>query len=73
MKNIEFLLGKFGPLVPLNDVASIFHADRDALRGSLKRKSGLGAILEPAKVKMGRRIYFKSLILADILDSRGGG
>ncbi|MDP2199936.1 MAG: hypothetical protein Q8K01_15235 [Sulfurimicrobium sp.] len=72
MTNSEFLFEKYGPLVPLADVVEIFHADLAALRGALKRKSGLGAILEPAKVKMGRRIYFKSLILADILDSRGG-
>lgn len=72
MTTLEFLLKKFGPLVPLAGVAEIFHRDVDSLRQQVAREEGLGALLAPAKWRRGRGIFFKSLILADILDAADG-
>lgn len=72
MTTAEFLLKKFGLLATLDDVAALFKADADGLRQAVARKSpGLGATLAPAKTKKGRRIFFKSLILAEIIDREG--
>lgn len=62
MKTEEFLLGRFGPLMSIADgVRVAMYSD-----GDLSRR------LRPTTLRVGRRVYFRTLQLKDALDLDGG-
>lgn len=69
MSNTEiFLLEKFGPLISLEQLAGLLHRSTDGLRLSLRQEGELASKFNPARKKIGRRVYFRSALVAPVLD-----
>lgn len=65
-----YLLEKFGPLLSLLQLAEVLHRSSDGLRLSLSQQDGeLSKKFNPARKKIGRRVYFRSSLVAKALDS----
>jgi len=65
----EVLVSKHGPLMKIDEVASLFHKSTDAIRIILSRDSSLSRSLNEAKNRYGRRIYFRTEKIADVVDN----
>lgn len=57
-------------LLSLEQVAEQLHRSKDGLRITLRGNSALAAKLNSGKVRLGRRLYFKSQAVADLLDGQ---
>lgn len=60
MTTEEYLLGRFGPLMSLADVAKILGRSVDGMRVSLYSNSETSRLLRPTMVRVGRRVYFRT-------------
>jgi hypothetical protein len=65
----DFLLQKYGPLLSLVDLASLLSRSVNGLRLSLANDSEMAKKFNPARKKIGRRVYFSSAKIGQILDS----
>ena len=65
---LDFLYQKYGPLMSLDALATIFDRSREGLRVSLTSKSEFADAINGAKRKCGRRLYFRSTDIAKIID-----
>jgi hypothetical protein len=61
------LIERYGPLLTLYDVAQILRRSPDGLRVSLCRQNEVSEILNPAKKKIGKRIYFHTSAVAELI------
>jgi len=67
--NIErSLIERYGPLLTLSDVAAILRRSPDGLRVSLGRENEVSKKLNPAKKKIGRRVYFRVSAVAELIE-----
>ncbi|RTB35165.1 DNA-binding protein [Pseudomonas aeruginosa] len=66
----ETLLNRYGgsPLLSLEQLAEVLHRSKNGLRISLSGDNELSAKLRPGKVKIGRRIYFKTAAVARVIE-----
>lgn len=66
----ETLLNRYGgsPLLSLEQLAEILHRSKDGLRISLSNDNELSQKLRPCRVKIGRRIYFKTAAVARVIE-----
>lgn len=63
------LLEKYGPLLSLEQLASLFDRSTDGLRLTLRDcGNDLSQRVNPARRKIGRRVYFKSSLIAAVID-----
>lgn len=67
-----FLLEKYGPLLSLGQLASLLNRSADGLRLSLRQNGELSQKFNPARKKIGRRVYFRSALIAQVLDEEEG-
>lgn len=63
------LIDRYGPLLTLSDVAEILRRSPDGLRVSLGRENEVSEKLNPAKKKIGRRVYFRVSAVAELIKS----
>ena len=63
------LFDRYGPLLTLSNVAEVLNRSPDGLRVSLGRNNELSEKLNPAKKKIGRRIYFQVSAVAELIQS----
>lgn len=68
MNYFDYLLSQYGPLMTLNDVAEVLKRSPQGLRVSCYRDYEFSHALNAAKVRYGRRVYFKSDLIAKLLD-----
>jgi len=68
----NFLLQKYGPLLSLAQLATVLDRSADGLRLSLRQNSELSRKFNPARKKIGRRVYFRSALVAQVLDEVEG-
>lgn len=68
MNTDEFLLGRFGPLMSLTDVAGILGRSPDGVRTALYSDNETSRRLKPTMLRVGRRVYFRTLQVKDALD-----
>lgn len=69
MTTEEILLNQYrSPLLTLTQLAHILNRSPDGLRISLSNKSPVSAELNAARVKIGRRVFFKTVQIARIID-----
>lgn len=61
MNTDEFLLGRFGSLMSIADVASILGRSPDGVRVALYSDSDMSRRLKPTMLRVGRRVYFRTL------------
>lgn len=65
----RFLLEKYGPLLSLIQLAGLLDRSVDGLRLSLSHEGEMSKKFNPARKKIGRRVYFRSSLIAPILDA----
>jgi hypothetical protein len=73
MNTEQLLLEKFegAPLLSIEQVAIVLHRSKDGLRISLSGNSELAQKLRHTRLKIGRRIYFKTAEIARLIDEAG--
>lgn len=68
----EFLLKNYGPLLTINQLAEVLSRSADGLRQSLGRKCDWSLGINAARVKVGKRIYFRTVEIAKVFDGGSG-
>jgi hypothetical protein len=68
MTTEDYLLQRFGPLMSLNNLANILGRSSESIRIGLYSESKLSDKLRPTVVRVGRRIYFRTMQLSTALE-----
>jgi hypothetical protein len=69
MRTEEILVDRFGPLITLSQLAGLLDRSPDGLRLTLSADTDLARALNPAKVKLGRRVYFRTTLVSQAIDA----
>lgn len=64
----QLLTEKYGPLLTLTELADILDRSREGLRLTLRGDSELAKQLGAARLKIGRRVHFKTAVVANVID-----
>lgn len=65
----ESLLSKYGPLLTMPQLADLLHRSPDGLRIALQSRQPYTEEINKAKLKIGRRVYFRASQIAELLNS----
>ncbi len=68
MTTVEHLINTYGPLLTLSEVASLFDRSPEGLRITIRGDNPLGRQLLSARIKIGRRVHFKTTVIAKLVD-----
>lgn len=63
----EALLHRYGPLLSIKQLAAVMDRSPDGLRISLRTASEWSAKINASRLKIGRRVYFRTSQLAQLL------
>jgi len=63
----ETLLQSFGPLLSISQLADILDRSPEGLRISLRNSSEWATRINQARLKIGRRVYFRTSEIAEVL------
>jgi hypothetical protein len=66
----EVLVKQYGPLLSLEDLAIILDRSPDGLRISLRSSGEWVSQINAARLRLGRRVYFRTSEIANVLDAR---
>jgi hypothetical protein len=66
----EILVKEYGPLMSLSELAMILDRTPAGLRSSLRSSGDWINGINAARLRLGRRIYFKTSEIANVLDAR---
>ena len=66
----EILVKEYGPLMSLSELAMILDRTPAGLRSSLRSSGDWIDGINAARLRLGRRIYFKTSEIANVLDAR---
>lgn len=61
MTTEEYLLDRFGPLMSLGDIAQLLQRSPDGVRVALYSDTEVSRKLKPTMLRVGRRVYFRTL------------
>lgn len=64
----QILVTKYGALLTLSQVAELLNRSADGLRMTLRGSSDFAKKMQPARRKIGRRLYFKAVDVAKLID-----
>lgn len=67
METRSALEQQFGVLMTLDQLAKLLDRSREGLRITMHGNSDLAMQLQSARIKIGRRIHFKTAVIAKIL------
>jgi hypothetical protein len=65
---LEFLQDSYGPLMSMEALAKTLDRSKEGLRVGLSSESDLSKAINSAKKKIGRRVYFKTEVIASLID-----
>lgn len=65
----SYLLEKYGPLLSLEQLAGLLDRSVDGFRLTLAQDGEIATKFNPARKKIGRRVYFRSSMVAQVLDA----
>lgn len=70
MSTEELILSRYNgaPLLSLEQLAELLHRSKDGLRITLSSDSDLSRRIRPCRIKIGRRMYFKTTEVARLID-----
>lgn len=69
MKTTEdYLYEKYGPLMSMDALATTFDRSKEGMRVSLHSDSEFSKAINSTRKKCGRRVYFKVVDIAKIID-----
>ncbi|KES23867.1 hypothetical protein [Pseudomonas sp. AAC] len=63
----QHLLETYGPLLTLEQLAQLLHRSPGGLRFSLTTQSAFARQINATKVRLGRRVYFRTCDMATIM------
>jgi hypothetical protein len=63
----DSLLQRFGPLLSIAQLASVLDRSPDGLRISLRATSKWAERINKTRLKIGRRVYFRTSQIAEVL------
>ena len=63
----EALIRKYGPLLSFADLAEVLHRSPEALRITLRSSNDWVTRINTARLRIGRRVYFRSSEIAVVL------
>lgn len=69
MSTLDLILTRYGIFMTVADVADLLKKSVNSLRVSLARNDELGSSLKLAMLKKGRKVYFESVKVAQILST----
>lgn len=69
MSTEELLLGKYGPLLSVAHLAAVLDRSPEGLRVSLRTDSAWSSQINATRLKIGRRVYFRTTEIAKILSA----
>lgn len=67
----QALVSRYGPLLSLTQLADLLHRSPDGLRIALSGTQSYAARINEARVKIGRRVYFRTGEIATYLATAG--
>ncbi|HPH05745.1 MAG TPA: DNA-binding protein [Methylotenera sp.] len=68
MTTEEALMKQYGILISMKDCAELLGRSTEGLRVTLCRNTSMAEKFKKARVKLGRRVMFKSSAIAQIID-----
>lgn len=68
MTTDQILIDKYGPLLTLIQVAELLHRKPDGLRMAIHGNSEFAKTMRLTRKKIGRRVYFKAVDVAKLID-----
>jgi hypothetical protein len=66
----EVLVREYGPLLSFAELAMILDRSPDGLRTSLRSSGEWVTRINAARLRLGRRVYFRTSEIANVLDAR---
>jgi hypothetical protein len=66
----EILVKEYGPLLSFAELAMILDRSPDGLRTSLRSTGEWVGRINAARLRLGRRVYFRTSEIANVLDAR---
>jgi hypothetical protein len=66
----EVLVKQYGPILSLVELAMILDRSPDGLRASLRSSGEWVSRINAARLRLGRRVYFRTSEIANVLDAR---
>jgi len=66
---LNYLQNQYGPLMNLSAVAKTFDRSKEGLRVCLSSNTPFSVAVNSAKKRYGRRVYFKTEIIAELIDN----
>lgn len=67
MTTEEYLINRFGLLMSISDLADLLGRSPDGVRVSLYTDTDVSRKLKPTMVRVGRRVYFRTLQVKEVL------
>lgn len=67
MKMEEVLTSQYGPLLSIKQLANVLDRSAEGLRISLRSDTEWTREINAAKLKLGRRVYFRTVEVAKVL------
>ena len=68
MTTLQQLTEKYGPLMTLAQLAAILDKSAESVRSATYRNDEFAALVNAARRKIGRRVYFKTAAIAELID-----
>lgn len=68
MEMEKILLDRFGPLLSIAQLATVLDRSSEGLRLSLRTANSWSQEINSARIKIGRRVYFRTSEIAEILN-----
>jgi hypothetical protein len=66
----EALTKQYGPLLSVAQLAQVLDRSAEGLRISLRTESDWSKSINAARLKLGRRVYFRTAEIAQVLNGR---
>lgn len=72
MTTEEYLLKQYGPLMSMTDIAALLDRSPEGIRVALYSDTDVSRKLKPTMLRIGRRVYFRTLQVKVALALDGG-
>lgn len=64
----QILIDLYGPLLSLEQLAVVLKRSKDGLRLTIRGDSDFAKKMQSARRRLGRRVYFSSILIGKIID-----
>lgn len=68
----DYMMDRFGPLMSMADLAGVLGRSHEGIRVALYSDTDVSRRLKPTMIRIGRRVYFRTLQAKDALSLDGG-